>query len=367
MKIAIHNPFFGQHFSETEQAQRIILAAESLAWEAAELSTLAEIERYKPDFVLALHYFAAKISSLPTYGCMWSPPAYFDHKIRVMRNVFSYDAYLSGSSEITTWISDALLLSGRDRFIESIYPSCHHIPYQAPDLNHPRLFYAGVHWDGPRYKELFERLDSSGILDVYGTDESWRYLRKSFRGQLPFDGLSITHALRKTGVGLCLHKKEHIDAAAPSSRIFEIAASSAVAICQDHPFIREHFGDSVLYIAREATASDWCDEITKHIDWIAANNSAALDMSRRSHNIFAERFCFEHLLKRIEMLHVSLVNDRALARSKHSRASATHYAQAVLRLPKRSACFVKQVVKERIKRSLLNMSGSLKGIRVRGS
>jgi hypothetical protein len=364
MKIAIHNPFFGQHTSETEQAQRIILAAQSLAWEAAELGTGAEIERYKPDLVLALHVFTAKIPSFPTYGCMWNPPKYFQHKIRAMRHVFSYDGYLCGASEITTWVSDALLLSGRDRFIGTFYPSCHYIPYHEPDLNDPRLFYTGVHWDGPRYQELFEKLDSSGILEVFGKNESWKYLRQSFRGQLPFDGVSITHALNRAGIGLCLHAEKHIDAATPSSRIFEIAASGAIAICQDHPFIREHFGDAVLYIAREASASDWYDEIANHINWIASNKDAALVMSQRSHEIFAERFCFEHLLKGVEQLHRSLLKDRSVANIKHSRASAKEYAQAVVRLPQRSVCFVRQAVKWRLKRSLISMSGHVKEIRV---
>jgi hypothetical protein len=367
MKIAIHNPFFGQHTSETEQAKRIILAAKSLAWEAAELGTEAEIEKYKPDFVLALHVFTAKIPSFLTYGCMWNPPKYFEHKIRAMRHVFSYDGYLSGASEITTWVSDALLLSGRNRFIETFYPSCHYIPYHEPDLNDPRLFYTGVHWDGPRYQELFEELDSSGILDVFGKNESWIYLRQSFRGPLPFDGVSITKALNEAGIGLCLHMKKHIDSATPSSRIFEIAASGAIAICQDHPFIRENFGDAVLYIAREASASDWCDEIANHINWIASNKNAALAMSRRSHNIFAERFTYEHLLKRVEELHRNLLEGRSVINAKPSRTSAKEYGQALLRLPKRSTCFVQQAVKWRLKRSPIKMSGHLKEIRVRGT
>ena len=290
MKIAIHNEFIGGLVSESEQAQRIILAAKSLGWEAVERHTRAEIEQYSPDIVLALHFLSPKLSSYPTFGCMWNPPKFFEHELRIMRNVFSYDAYLSGSPEITTWIKDAHLISGRDCFIAPFYPSCHHIPYQAPDLDNPRLLYAGVHWDGPRYRELFEQLDSYGFLDVFGKEEAWSYLRQSYRRQLPFDGVSVVRALQKSGVGLCLHNKEHIDAGVPSARIFEIAASGAIAICQDHSFIREAFGDSVLYISCDAAASDWCDEINAHMDWIGAHQDQALSMSQRSHAIIATSF-----------------------------------------------------------------------------
>lgn len=314
MRIAIANSFAGREVAETGLSRRIYLAAQRLGWEALEVSSSTEINEFDPDFVIALHFFTPKLTRHPTYGCMWNPPAFFEREERYVKNILSYDGYLTSSQHITDWLRDKLRTTCKKYFLAPFYTSCHRVPYCRPDLSGPRLLYAGTNWDGPRYKKLFQKLDSEAYMDIYGGESAWAYLKHSYRGKLPFDGQSILTALNRAGVGLCLHKEEHTRAATPSLRIFEIAASGAIAICQEHPFIREAFGDSVLYLSPARNALETVRQISEQMRWVALHREEALAMSRRAYNIFAENYSLEGLLSGIAPHHQNLVTEKGFVR-----------------------------------------------------
>jgi hypothetical protein len=315
LRIAIVNAFAGREVAETGLSRRIARAALNLGWEAEELSSSTEINRFDPDFVLALHFFTPKLTRHPTYGCMWNPPPFFEREKSYIENILSYDAYLTSSRQISDWLKAKLRATPKKYFLAPFYTSCHRVPYSPPDISRPRLLYAGTNWDGPRYRKLFQRLDSEPYMDIYGGETAWTYLKHAYRGKLAFDGSSILTALNRAGAGLCLHKKEHVLAATPSLRIFEIAASGAVAICQEHPFIREAFGDSVLYLRPARSTGKTVEQISEYMRWITVHREEALRMSRRAYEIFAESYTLETLLSGIVPHHQRLITEKGFVAS----------------------------------------------------
>lgn len=305
MKIAIYNCFAGQPLAESGLSRRISLAAANLGWTALETQTAAEINHFNPDFVLALHFFTPKLTQHPTYGCMWSPPAFFENVDPYVKNVLSYDGFLSSSTIVTSWLENRLRGTGKPYFIAPFYTSCHSVAYEQPDFNRARLLYAGTNWDGFRFRELFHRLDSEPYMEVYGPAHAWRGLRRSYKGLIPIDGISILSALRAAGAGLCLHRPEHCEAETPSLRIFEIAASGAIAICQDHPFIRSIFGDAVLYLDSLEDVPRTVAQMSGHMQWIRAHPEPAAALSRRAYEIFSRSYTFEKLLAGVLAAHES--------------------------------------------------------------
>lgn len=257
---------------------------------------------------------------------MVTPPAYFAHDTQFINNIASYDAYLCSSEHIRRWLKDILYLTAKEHFIAPWFTSTHHVPYSPPRLTAPRLLYAGTNWDGPRYGALFERLDSEAYLDVYGPQAAWSHLKHSYKGSLPFDGVSILNALNNTGVGLCLHRTEHSDAATPSSRIFEIAASGAIAICQEHPFVRDVFQDAVLYLESTDDVPRLASQISEYMRWIAESPDDALKLSRRAYEIFSKNYTLEKLLSELTPRHQELVA------AKHSFPSSSRSFPRVLGL-----------------------------------
>jgi glycosyltransferase involved in cell wall biosynthesis len=329
MKIAIYNSFIGKQYAESELIRRMCLAAQNLGWEAIEVGTPEAIKQFNPDFVLATHFSTPKLSEFPTYGCMWGPLVFLDQyeafiedmkdyiksKRDMMKyaNIFSYDAYLSSSQKVDNWVNKNLTNTAKQFFIAPFFTSCNQTEYQAPNLQNPHLVYIGSNWDGSRFKRLFKGLDARDFMEVYGSN--WGYLKKAYKGTLPFDGTSVLNTLRAAGVGLCLHKQEHTDAETPSMRIFEIVASGALAICGEHKFIRDAFGDSVFYVDINVSIPQQIQQISKHIDWIKTHHQEALEMSKKAHDIFSAKYSLEKLLLGIVPYHESLIKQKGFIKT----------------------------------------------------
>jgi len=303
MKIAIQNPFAEQRVAETELSRRISLAATRLGWQAAEVCTAIEIKACQPDFVIALHNNSPKLAEFPTYGCMWNPPSFFEGTELFVKHVFTYDGYLTSSGVIDRWLHQLLYTTPKRYFVAPFYTSCPATVWQPPNLNNPRLAYLGSNWDGPRFRTLFEGLDDLEFMQVYGNPEGWNYLHSAYKGSLPYDGLSVLNTLNQAGVGLCLHRSEHRQAALPSMRIFEIVAAGAVAICTEHPFIRSVFADTVLYIDPDAEIATQIAHVSQHMQWIQEHPDLASAMARQAHQIFSETYTLEKLLLGVASQH----------------------------------------------------------------
>lgn len=310
MKIAIQNPFAGQRVAETELSRRLYLAAVRLGWDAAEVHTAAEIRAAQPDFVIALHNNSPKLAAFPTYGCLWNPPAFFEGTEPFVKHVLTYDGYLISSRVIDRWLHHLLYTTPKRYFTAPFYTSCPATPLQPPNLDHPRLAYLGSNWDGSRFHELFAGLDRLEFMQVYGNPAGWTHLSSSYKGAIPYDGSSVFKTLNQAGVGLCLHRSEHRQAALPSMRIFEIVASGAVAICSDHPFIRSTFANTVLYFDPDATIAEQIEQIAAQMQWVQTNPQSALAMAAQAHEIFSEHYTLEKLLSGILPHHEKLMQQK---------------------------------------------------------
>jgi hypothetical protein len=344
LRIAIHNHYAGQEVAETEFSRKICQAASNLGWEAVEVGGVAPINQFHPDFVLALHFRTPKLTQYPTYGSMVTPPAYFVHDDRFVKNILSYDGYFSSSDHITSWLRDILYQTGKKYLVSPFYTSCQSVSYLPPHISQPRLLYVGTNWDGPRHQELFRQLDATPSLDVYGPRGVWSYLHQSYRGVLPFDGSSIFEALNQAGVGLCLHRAEHCAAGTPSTRIFEIAASGAIGICQEHPFIRRAFGDSVLYFDDAANSEQAASQIAEHMRWIKENPEQALRLSKKAYDVFTRDYTLEKLLSDVVPHHQRLVEQKGFAISPARRSPKGKTVQFIVRVGERSTRYIRRAL-----------------------
>jgi hypothetical protein len=348
MKVAVYNEFIGEISAETELSKRICLAAENLGWEAIEVGSSIEVKKFNPDFLLALHFRTPKLAGFPTYGCMWNPIDFFElyektgtKKEPIKENILTYDGYLSSSLQMDVWLEDLLYGTNKKYFISSFYTSCHQINYQPPNLDNSHLVYIGTNWDGSRFQELFQYLDTKEYMEIYGPQNAWTYLNKSYKGSIPFDGVSVLKTLNKAGIGLCLHKEEHVKSAIPSMRIFEIVSSGALAICEEHPFIQEAFGDSVFYIDSKLSPSEKSNQISRYVWWIRNNQKEALQMSARAYKIFMEKYSLENLLLGIVPHHQKLIKEKGFV-SRESIQINDKRVEIIVRVGGRPVDFLKR-------------------------
>jgi phosphoglycerol transferase len=300
MRIAIQNPYPNHpQCSEAEWRPRFFTACSRLGFDALEVITSDDIMRYQPDCVLVQHEVSPKLTPFPTLGMMWSPPAFSAEDPVRRRSILSLDGHLCGSRQIAQWIDDLMTGHGKRAVIYDglMLPST---PDAGPaGLLSPQLaiMYVGVHWDGSRFGEIFRGLDGRVPLRLYGPPQAWADRGASYRGILPFDGVSVIGAIRDAGIALCLHKAAHREANCPSTRLFEAAAAGALIITDDFNFPREWFRNSVLYVDADLPAPMVVEQILSHVEWANLNPETANRLAQRSNELFRRCLTLESILK----------------------------------------------------------------------
>ncbi len=298
---------------EKEWSMRIKNTAEKLGWQcyicSSHLNLLEKVflsnplekvvKKVNPDFIVTLEGTKTINSSALHYLCLsGGANKYFGTTNKYdMRRIHGFDGYLPS-------FSDDIKLK---QYIESIgkkyygikwLPTCGNSEYT--DIEHKKIFYCGSNWDNKRkskdYITLFKLLDENEYLDLYGSKKQWKHIKHSLKEKIPFDGKSFFDYMKRSGIVLVLHSNSHIIGDSPSSRIFEAAAAGCVIISDKHPFVVREFNDSILYVDQEKTGKEMFDQIEKHLKWIRNNPQKARELSKRSNQIFVNKFTLEQQL-----------------------------------------------------------------------
>ncbi|AVP87352.1 hypothetical protein phytr_4010 [Candidatus Phycorickettsia trachydisci] len=170
-----------------------------------------------------------------------------------------------------------------------------------------KIIWPEAGWDqfrsSKKYKRFISLLSQNVPMRVYGHYKNLLYLPAGIYGGYIPHGLDNITAIRKNGIYLLTHSKEHFESNFPSMRPFEAAASNVITISDMHPFIIEHFGDSMLYFDQNASAEEMYTQVKKHVDWILANPDKAKEKAKLAHKIFLEKFTVDKDLIRIAKMH----------------------------------------------------------------
>ena len=108
-------------------------------------------------------------------------------------------------------------------------------------------------------------------------------------------------------MSLLLHHREHLAGGSPTNRIFEAAAANNVIISDAHPFIKQHFGDNVLYIDIDQNAESMFKQVDAHMQWILANPLQAQQKAANCNAIYKQKFILEKQLADLLDLHKAFV------------------------------------------------------------
>lgn len=299
MRIAVLNAWPNlEYAAEREFIARFKLACLNLGWECIETITSDDILNADVDCVIATHEYSPKLTHVPTIGLLWNPPDFYcDDPLRI-KNILSYDGYLTGSESVREYLGDLLFSTRKNSPISEwdFLPTAQKIEFKSPDLSNPQLFYAGVHWDGRRHEKLIKGLHANLPVSFYGDPTKWARFGSAYKGVIPFDGLSIFDRINAAGVALCLHRDEHLKHGVPSMRIFESAAASAVIITENSNFTKRFFAESVLYLDQDASDAEKERQITTHFKWIRSHPDEAQALAAQANAVFNEHYSLEKLL-----------------------------------------------------------------------
>lgn len=305
--------------AEDEVIERLKIAARSLDIECLAVDSFArllhpphtQLTQDDVDFVLSLHFETPKQFDIFSFVTLWNPLLFYHDRgyRKYTRHLLTHDDFLScasasGDDHVLRHISNDPKRAGPHfRF----YPTLSG-PILEPALGQRKIFYAGINWErmnnGPgRHDGLLSLLDRTGDLQIYGPKifggvDVWEGY-KSYVGPVPFDGVSIVRLIHQAGISLVLSSPAHRQAEMMSCRIFESAAAGAVIICDENPFARRHFGDSLLYIDAQLPPEEAYGQVRSHFEWIRSEPAKALRMAKQAQEIFREKFRLDTYLERI--------------------------------------------------------------------
>jgi hypothetical protein len=338
-KIAIINPYLqGGHTqtAEMESIARFRQAAKARSIDTEVFAGTQGLEEYDPDFVINKTYQEGKLSKYPTYLHLVIPFGLIKDVPRFVRNIMTYDGYLIASPSIVDWLNQLCLLHNKKPQICEGYFSVPKTEFKSCDFKKATAMYMGTNWDGLRHKDLFNLLADGAYLKCYGPKSSWsQYPNSLYMGEIPFDGLSALSFYNSHGIGLCFGMQECDDGNIANNRLFEVPASSAVAICARNEWNKSMYGDAVLYINRNIPTAELAEQIIFNVNWVRSNPAKAQEMTKGAHELFCSKFSMEYYLEQTLAMHQRVLTQKKyLPQVELIAATKTYHIPTVNAQPK---------------------------------
>lgn len=296
--------------AEDECIARLKLAARAIGVECVEVDAHGRFLQSPDlvassstvDFVIHLHYDTPKLYDAFSFVALWNPLKFYHEwgYARTSRNLTTHDDFISCSSDAADAHVERMIRGSGTHLPPKfkLYHSTADIMFE-PSLGEGKLAYAGINWDAlqagkSRHQEVLKQLDGTGLLRIYGPKmfmgvQVWAGY-DSYVTEVPFDGKSMVAEINKAGAGLVLSSAAHKDAGIMSNRLFETLAAGALVICDENPFAKRFFGDTLLYIDGRASVDQMVADIEKHLAWARAHPDAALGKIRAAQAIFRQDF-----------------------------------------------------------------------------
>ena len=270
------------------------------------------------DFAISFHYDTPKFLNIHTFLWVANPLEFMhlrgDYRSVLLHQLRSYDDYLyNGSELLKEHIKNVVGSEWIDTGLE-MFPSCSLHELVPPkstkkqdDEFSNKLFYCGVNWErgidkAGRSQGLLDILQEKQIAEFYGPNNleginPWQGF-SSYRGEIPFDGVSMMQVMRKYAAILAVSSPAHIKSKTSSSRVFEGVAAGVPVISDENPHVKHLFGDLVYYFKGD-TEEERAQSILNALQEIIENPMAAHDKVARAQALMADRFCFEPCFDRI--------------------------------------------------------------------
>lgn len=341
MKIAYLNPW--ENAAENQAYKSLAIGAARKGHVLIDCRVSEDVERVKPDFVLSVASSVPKVVDFPSYLTVHEPKRRFLESEFYFRNLLSYDGFLTVSDNLTTFIRNVCFGIGRDEEVGFYFntPQTTTLRANIAKLGSEdalKVVYLGTNWDR-RMPVLFQLLDDQSLMIIHGPRASWEPLHYySYKGPLPFDGISPQLAYSRAGIGLVLLSEQHLREDIISNRIFEIASVGAVAICPESPWVRKWFGESVLYFDARVQPVDIAAQIISHYKFCLANPAIAQAKAD------AARVVFEHEFSAERMIANAVAYHHRKQELVHEDRPAEPDISVIMRCGGRPLSFVKQAV-----------------------
>lgn len=304
IKIAIVNCYLaGGHIetAEVEACERLLSACSNLGISGKVFESNTTAFLWEPDLIILHSYQDGKLFDIPTFGTVTAPKEWMSLTPRFLQNLLSFDGYLSISDSTLDWLSSFAKANNKTLIPIHAAFSAEKTPFYTPNFANVYPVYIGTNWEHGRNAKLTEEIiRQRSKIKIFGPKKAWQNLPiEHYGGEIPFDGHSFLNVYNKAGIGLYLNNKQFDDEQIPTSRLFEIPASSALMIAPKNSLAQDIYGDACLYFDSENSIRQIVQEIDDLVSWVKSNKLKAIEMARQANFIFQENLSMEVYLKNI--------------------------------------------------------------------
>ena len=297
------------------------------------------------DFAISFHYDTPKFLNLPTFLWVANPLEFMhlrgDYRSVLLHHLRAYDEYLyNGSDLLKRHIKRVVGSEWTDGQLE-MFPACSQRELAPPKLPDQRdtetthkVFYCGVNWErgidrAGRAQGLLSILQEQDAADFYGPNKlegisPWEGF-KSYKGEIPFDGVSMTRVMRQYGAVLAVSSPAHMKSETSSSRVFEGISAGVPVISDENPHVKHLFGELVYYFSGN-DEEERAKSILAALKEINNNPSEARNRVVRAQELMAARFCFEPCFQRaLRYRHEQMAASSTTLAQKHLDVFLLHH------------------------------------------
>jgi hypothetical protein len=264
------------------------------------------------DFAISFHYDTPKFLNIPTFLWVANPLEFMhlrgDYRTVLLHHLRACDDYMyNGSDTLRNHIRNVIGSDWVDTGLE-MYPSCSQGAMIQPKALDQRgsgaaqkVFYCGVNWErgidrAGRAQGLLDILQAKDAADFYGPSKlegisPWEGFI-SYKGEIPFDGVSMAKVMQDYAAVLAVSSPAHIKSRTSSSRVFEGFAAGVPVISDENAHVKKLFGDLVYYF-RGATEAERAQSILDALQRINQNPEEARNRVIAAQSLLAQRYCFE--------------------------------------------------------------------------
>lgn len=265
---------------------------------------------YCPDCVLVTSPQDAKLTPFPTYGFINRPRDEYLELPRFLRNILTYDGYLTFSPRLAEMLRD--LTFGARKLGSSIltmgfFPRA--TTFAIPRLEEEqKIVIFDPDFDRSRFKTatytLLEKIPNSHVV-TFSINQVEKYHRR-FIAVSNLDELNET--LKKYNVGICLNSGDQQEEIMNSVAL-KFAALGMVAIVHHTKLLASYFGDNFYYLPEDVSVSTLPTLVKNHLADIKVNPQLALRRAQAAHELFVDKLSIDNFVQEFIRFHAeTLVN-----------------------------------------------------------
>lgn len=270
------------------------------------------ILQYQPDCVIITSPQHAKLTPYPTYGLINKPRSEYLEIARFLRNVLTYDGYLTFSDRLKQFLGD--ILFGARKLNTSIlkldfFPTATEFKIPNIDVSDPKLIIFEPDFNYSKFKKsIFRLLNKFKNCSVvsFSIPKTRRYSKRFI---LARDTVNLRGILNDYAIAICLNSGDEQEKTLNPS-VLKLISSCAITIAHHTELLESYFQDNLYYIPADTSLNEIPKIIEFHLQQILTHPGKALKKCQMAHQIFLQSLAFDTLFTKFADFHQQSLIDK---------------------------------------------------------